>query len=153
MKLIHTIPFTSSHDSAATVKYAQLITTGVNVLKHFGFDGDLYLESVLKAALRKLSPELKTKWFFLAKSKHYYSADFCKLSEWLKEVVYVLDEMMIQFKSFSEKKTSSPGDKVKNTTFTTNNQPKNITMSTNEETKLNTTTLKQCLLKDGDHEI
>ena len=59
--------------------------------------------------------------------------------------------MMIQFKFPSEKKTSGPGDKVKNTTFTTNNQPKNTTLSTNEETKLNTTTLKQCPLKDGDH--
>ena len=153
MKLIHTSPFIKSHDSAAIIKYAQLITTCVNVLKQFGFDGDLYSESVLNSALRKMPPELKTKRFFLAKSKNYYSADLCKFSEWLNEVAYVHDEMMIQFKSPSEKKTSGSGDKVKNTTFTTNNQTKNTTMSTNEQTKLNTTRLKQCPLKDGDHKI
>ena len=69
-KLIHTSPFIKSHDSAAIIKYAQLITTCVNVLKQFGFDGDLYSESVLNSALRKLPPELKTKWFFLEKSKN-----------------------------------------------------------------------------------
>ena len=153
MKLIHTSPFIKSHDSAAIIKYAQLITTCVNVLEQFGFDGDLYSESVLNSALRKLPPELKTKWFFLAKSKNYYSADLCKFSDWLNEVAYVHDEMMIQFKFPSEKKTSGQGDKVKNTTFTTNNQPKNTTMGTKEQTKLNTTTLKQCPLKDGDHKI
>ena len=61
--------------------------------------------------------------------------------------------MITQFKYPSEKKTSGPGDNVKNTTFTTNNQPKNTTMSTSEQTKLNTTTLKQCPLRDGDHKI
>ena len=142
MKLIHTSPIIKSHDSAAIIKHAESITTCINVLKQFGFDGDLYSESVLNSTLQNLPPELKTKWFFLAKSKNYYSADLCKFSEWLNEVAYVHDEMMIQFKSLSEKKTSAPGDKVKNTTFSTNNQRKNATMSTNEQTKLNTTTLK-----------
>ena len=153
MKLIHTSPFIKSHYSAAIIKYAQLITTCVNVLKPFGFDCDLYSESVLNSALRKLPPEMKTKRFFLAKSGNYYSADLCMFSEWLNEVAYVHDEMMIEFKSPSEKKKSGPRDKVKNTTFTTNNQPKSITMSTNERTKVNTTTLKRCPLKDGDHKI
>ena len=152
LKLIHTSPFIMSHDSAAINKYAHLITTCVNVLRQFCFDGDLYSESVLNSALRKLPTELKTKCFFLAKSKNYYSADLCKLSEWLNEVAYVHDEMMILFKSPSEKKTSGPGEKVKKT-FTTNNQAENTTMSTNEQTKLNTTTLKHCPLKDGDHKI
>ena len=34
-----------------------------------------------------------------------------------------------------------------------NNQPKNTTNITKEQTKLNTTTLKQCPLKDGDHKV
>ena len=153
MKLIHTSPFIKSHDSAAIIKYAQLITTCVNVLKQFGFDGDLYSESMLNSALRKLPPELKTNWFFLAKRKNYYSADLCQFSERLNEVAFVHDEIMIQFESPSEKKTTGPGDEVKNTTFTTNNLPKNTTMSTNEQTKLNTTTKKQCPLKDGNHKI
>ena len=87
-KQIHLSPFIKSHDSMAIIKYAQLITTCVNVLKQFGFTGDLYSESVLNSALRKLPPELKTKWFFLAKSKSYYNADLCKFSEWLNEVAY-----------------------------------------------------------------
>ena len=87
---------------------------------------------MLNSALQKLPPELKTKWFFQANRKNYYSADICKFSEWLNEVAYVHDEMVIQFKSPSEEKTSGPGDEVKNTMFTTNNQPKNTIMSTNE---------------------
>ena len=153
MKLIHTTPFIKSYDSAAIIKYAQLITTCVNVLKQFGFDGDLFSESVLLSALRKLPPELRTSWFFLAKSKNYYSADLCKFTEWLNEVAYVHDEMMIHFKSPSEKKTSGPGDTVKNTKLTTNNEPKNTTKSTNEQKQLNTTTLKQCPLKDVNHKL
>ena len=123
MKLINNSPFIKSHGSAAIMKYAQLITTCVNVLKQLRFDGDLYSESVLNSALRKLPTELKTKWFFLAKSNNYYSADLCKFSEWLNEVADVHDEMIIQFKSISEKKTSGPRDKVKNATFNTNSQP------------------------------
>ena len=69
MKQIQLSPLFRSHDSAAIIKYAQLITTCVNVLKQFGFTGDLYSESVLSSALRKLPPELRTKWFFLAKAK------------------------------------------------------------------------------------
>ena len=41
MKIIHTSPFIKSHDSAAIIKYAQMMTTCVNVLKQFGFGGDL----------------------------------------------------------------------------------------------------------------
>ena len=53
MKLIHTSPFIKSHDSAAIIKYAQLITTCVIVLKQFGLDGDIYSESVPNSALQK----------------------------------------------------------------------------------------------------
>ena len=82
MKQIHFSPFIKSHDSAAIIKYAQLITTCINVLKQFGFTGDFYFKSVLNSALRELPPEMKTKWFFLAESKGYYHADLCKFSEW-----------------------------------------------------------------------
>ena len=117
MKLIHFSPFIKSHDSAAIIKYALLITTCVNVLKRFGFTGDLYSESVLNSALRKLPPELKTKSFFLAKSKGYYHADLCKFSEWLNEVVCVYHEMTVQFKSQPEKKGYASTEKMKTSTF------------------------------------
>ena len=61
MKLIHTYPFIKSHDSAAIIKYAQLIPTCVSVLNQYGFNGDLSSESVMNSAVRKLPPELKTK--------------------------------------------------------------------------------------------
>ena len=60
MKQIPLSPFIKWHDSAAIIKYAQLISACVTVLKQFGFTGDLYSESVLSSALRKLPPELKT---------------------------------------------------------------------------------------------
>ena len=41
MKNIHLSPFIKSHDLVAIKKYAQLITTSVQVLKRFGFTGDL----------------------------------------------------------------------------------------------------------------
>ena len=47
MELTHTSPFINSHDSAAIIKYAQLITTCVNILQKIRFDGDLYSVSVL----------------------------------------------------------------------------------------------------------
>ena len=131
-----------THKVAAIIKYAQLITTCVNVLKQFGFTGDLYSESVLNSALRKLRPELKTKWFFFAKSKGYYHADLPKFSEWLNEVAYVHDEMTVQFKSQPEKKSYSNTEKVKTSTFAANEQNKSTSAPT-----------KQCPLKDGDHKI
>ena len=142
IKQIHLSPIIKSHDSMAIIKYAQLITTCVNVLKQFGFTGDLYAESVLNSALRKLPPELKTKWFFLAKSKSYYNADLCKFSEWLNEVAYVHDEMMVQFKTPFDKKAYGSTEKVKTSTFVANDQGK-TTSSSN----------KQCPLKDGEHKI
>ena len=84
MKLIHTYPFIKSHDSAAIIKYAQLITTCVSVLNQYGFTGDLSSESVLNSAVRKLPPEPKTKWLFFAKGQNYQTANFSKFSEWLE---------------------------------------------------------------------
>ena len=119
-----------------------LITTCVNVLKQFGFTGDLYSESVLNSALRTLPPELKTKWFFLAKSKGYFHADLCKFSEWLNQVAYVHDEMMVQFKTPFEKKATGSTEKVKTSIFAANDQGKPTS-----------TSIKQCPLKDGEHKL
>ena len=112
------------------------------MLKQFGFTSDLYCESVLNSALRKLPPELKTKLFFLAKSKCYYHADLYKFGEWLNEVAYVHDEMTVQIKSQPEKKGYSNTEKVKTSTF-----------AANEQNKLTSAPTKQCPLKDGDHKI
>ena len=82
--------------------------------------------------------ELKSKWFFLAKSKGYYHVDLSKFSEWLNEVAYVHDEMTVQFRSQSEKKGYSNTEKVKTSTIAVNEQNKSTSPST-----------RQCLLKDG----
>ena len=142
MRQIHLSPFINSHESAAILKYAQLITTCVNVLKQFDFTGVFYSESVLNSALRKLPPERKTKWFFLAKSKSYYNADLSKFSKWLKEVAYVHDETMVQFKTPFEKRATGSTEKVKTSTFGANDQGKTRSPST-----------KQCPLKGGEHKF
>ena len=113
MKLIHTYPFIKSHDSAAINKYAQLITTCVNVLNQYGFTGDLSSESVLNSAVRKLPPELKTKWLFYAKGQKYQSANFSKFCEWLNDVAFVHDELLVQFRQSSDKKQSMSTDRTK----------------------------------------
>ena len=102
MKLIHMYPFIKSHDSAAIKKYTQLISTCVSVLHQYGFSGDLSSESVLNTALRKLPPELKTKWLFHAKGTGYESANFRKFSDWLNEVAFVHDELLVQFRHGSD---------------------------------------------------
>ena len=59
-----------SSNRMTTMKYAQLITTCVKVLKQF--TGDLYSESFPNSAYRNFPDEMKTKRCFLAKSKGYY---------------------------------------------------------------------------------
>ena len=115
MKLIHTYPFIKSHDSAAIIKYSQLITTCVSVLNQYGFTGDLCSESVLNSAVRKLPPELKTKWLFYAKGQKDQTANFSKFSEWLNDIAFVHDELLVQFKQSSDKKQSTSTDRTKTT--------------------------------------
>ena len=86
MKLIHTYPFIKSHDSAAIIKYSQLITTCVSVLNQYGFTDGRSSESVLKSAVRKLPLKLKTKWLFYAKGQEYQTANLSKFSEWLNDI-------------------------------------------------------------------
>ena len=64
IEMIHTYPFMKSHESVAIIRYAKLISTCVSVLHQYGLSEDLRLESVLNTALRKLPPELKSKWLF-----------------------------------------------------------------------------------------
>ena len=113
MKLIHTYPFTKSHDSAAIIKYAQLITTCVSVLNQYGFTDDLSSESVLNGAVRKLPPELETKWLFYAKGQKYQSANFSKFCECLKDFAFVHDQLLVQFKQTSDKTQPTSTDRTK----------------------------------------
>ena len=115
MKLIHTYPFIKSHDSAAIIKYAQLITTCVSILNQYGYTGDLSSESVLNSAVRKLPPELKTKWLFFAKGQNYQTANFSKFSEWLNNIAFVHDELLAQFRQSNDKKQSTSADRTKTT--------------------------------------
>ncbi len=76
LKQLHTFPFIKPYDSAAIIKFAQLVSSCVNVLHQFDCQGDLQSESVLNSAVRKLPPELKTKWLFYSKAQQLGQADF-----------------------------------------------------------------------------
>ena len=112
MKLIHAYPSIKSHDSAAIIKFSQLKTACLSVLNKYGFTGDLSSESVLNSAVRKLPPELKTKWLFYAKGQKYQTANFSKFCEWLNDIAFVQDEL---FRQSSDRKQSTPIDRTKTT--------------------------------------
>ena len=114
MKLIHTYPFIKSHDSAAIIKYAQLITTCI-VSNQYGFTGDHSSESALNGAVRKLPPELKTKWFFYANGQKRQTANFSKFTEWLNDIAFVHDELLVQFRQNNDRKQSTSADRTKTT--------------------------------------
>ena len=111
MKLIHAYNFIKSHDSAAIFKYAQLITTCVCVFNQYGFTCDLSSETVLNSAVRKLPPELKTKWVFYAKGQKYQTENFSEFSEWLNDIAFVYDELLVQFRQSNDKKQSTSADR------------------------------------------
>ena len=64
LRQIYSFPFIKPNDSAAIIKFAQTVSTCVNVLTLHNCTGDLQSEAVLNSIVRKLSPELKQKWFF-----------------------------------------------------------------------------------------
>ena len=113
MRQRYQFPFIKSHDSTAFIKYSQLISTWVSVLNQYGFTGYLCSESVLSAAVRKKPSELKTKWLFHAKGRCYLTANLSKFSEWLNEVAYVHDELLVQYRSKTDKNGASQGEKAR----------------------------------------
>ena len=66
MKLVHTYLFIKSHDSAAIIKYAQLITTCLSVLNLYGFTGDLSSECI-EQRCKKTIPRAENKMVVLCK--------------------------------------------------------------------------------------
>ena len=74
---------------------------------------DLSSESVLNGAVKKLPPELKTKWLFYAKGQKYQTANFSTFCEWLNDVVFVHDELLVQFRQSSDKKQSTSMDRTR----------------------------------------
>ena len=125
MKHFHTYPFITSHDSAAIIISAQLITTCVSVLNQYGFTGDLSLEFVLNSTVRKLIPELKTKWLFYAKGQKYQNANFSKFCERLNDVAFVHDELLAQIRQSNNKKQPTSTDQPRtagSSMFTTTNE-------------------------------
>ena len=151
MRQIYQFPFIKSNDSAAIIKYSQLIATCVSVLNQYSFTGDLCSESVLSAAVRKLPPELKTKWLFHAKVRCYLTANLSKFSEWLNEVAYVHDELLVQYRSNTDKKGASQGEKARSSgtvlikTFTNEEKQGQVRSSKSDS--------KTCPFNDGEHKI
>ena len=58
---------------------------------------------------------MKTKWLFYAKGQKYQTANFSKFCEWLNNVEFVHDELLVQFRQSSDKKQSTSIDRTKTT--------------------------------------
>ena len=69
----------------------------------------------MNSAVRKLPPELKTKWLVYAKGQKYQTANCSKFSEWLNDIAFVHDELLVQFRQSSDKKQSMSTDGTKTT--------------------------------------
>ena len=132
MKLIHANPLIKSHYSAAVFQYAQLITTyGLN---QYGFNGDLSSESELNSAVRKLLPELKTKWLLYAKRQKNQTANTSKLCEWLNDTAFVHVVLLGQFDQGNDKKQFTSTDRTRaarSSISTTTNDTQLSTFSSN----------------------
>ena len=146
LKKIHGFPFIKPHESATIIKFAQVISSCVNVLTQFQYQGDLQSEAVLNSALRKLPPDLRSKWLFYTKKMRLLQANLTVFSQWLNEIAYVHDEMIMQFPNSNKDsgKTFGKKETPKNTTYVSNSQHKN---GTNYSVPIN------CPLKDGEHKL
>ena len=82
-------------------------------MNQYGFTADLSSESVLNSAVRKLPPELKKKWLFHAKGQNYQTANFSKVCEWLDDIAFVNDELLVQFRLGNDKKQSTSADRLR----------------------------------------
>ena len=100
-------------------------------------------ESVLNSAVRKLPPELRSKWFFHISNARIVDADFMYFSTWLSNVAFVHDEMNLQFGSINERK---PFSKDKSTA---RNNSSTFAAKVENDFKA----LPSCPLKDGSHRI
>ena len=114
MKL-HTDPFIKSHDSAAIIKYDQLITKCASVLNKHGFTGGFCSESVLNSAVKKTTSRAENEMVVLCKRTKNQTANFSKLSDWLNDNAFVHDELLVQFRQSSDKKQSTSTDRTKTT--------------------------------------
>ncbi len=148
LKQLHTFPFIKPHDSAAIIKFAQLVSSCVNVLHQFDCQGDLQSKSVLNSAVRKLPPELKTKWLFYSKVQQLGQADFVVFATWLNDVAFVHDELMLQFSSTNTNRdrTTASSKKKSTTAHVADAKESNKDSSSAKS-------WKQCPLEDGEHKI
>ena len=108
MKLIPTYPFIKSHDSVATIKYAQRMSTCGSVQNQYGSSGDLSSESKLaEHRSTQILTSTEDEMVVLGKRKRIQINEFGNFSGWLKEVAFVQDELLIQFRHGSDKNSHS----------------------------------------------
>ena len=69
----------------------------------YQFQGDLCSQSDLNSAVRKLPPELRSKRIFHITNIGTLNPDLTYFSNWLSNIAFVLDELLLQF---SEKRIS-----------------------------------------------
>ena len=144
LRQIYSFPFIKPNDSAAIIKFAQTVSTCVNVLTLHNCTGDLQSEAVLNSIVRKLSPELKQKWFFHVAEYGVEYADAVYFREWLNNVAYVHDNIASQFPTQEAKKSSFGKDKAK---------PNMSSFVANTSKPTSKSNAIECVFKDGEHKL
>ena len=84
------------------------------MLTQYHCEGDLISESALSSALRKLPPELRSKWFFQTANSGIETADLKYFSIWLNIVAFGYDEMSMQSSSdkYNDKRPAQNKEKT-----------------------------------------
>ena len=93
LRQIHSHPPIKPHDSAQIIKYSQIVSNCVNTLTIYNFQRDLSSQSVLNNAVRKLPPELRSKWFIHLTNMGVVDPGLTYFSTWLSNIAFVHDEM------------------------------------------------------------
>ena len=114
------------NDGAALIKYARTVSSCVNVRTQFIYVGDLNSEGVLGSATRKLTLDMKTKWLTYVKQMNLYQPGLAVISEWLKDIADVQDELLLSSNPNADRAKSRYKEKAKNSTFATSHQKQRV---------------------------
>ena len=144
LKRIYSFPPMKPYDGTALIKFARIVSNGVNVLTQFNYVGDLNSEGVLGSATRKLTLDLKTKWLTYVKQMNLYQPGLAVFSEWLNDIADVQDELLLSSNPNADRLKSNYKEKAKGSTFAT---------STTNTVSDNSKYQRECALKDGKHPI
>ena len=144
LKKIYSFPPMKPYDGAALIKFARIVSSCVNVLTQFNYVGDLNSGGVLGSAPRKLTLDMKTKWFSCVKQMNLYQPGLAVFSEWLNDIADVQDELLLSSNPNADRAKSSYKETAKGSTIATS--------ATNTASD-NSNYQRECVLEDGKHPI